>query len=65
MAERFINDLKASIIHVKDNPDEEGDMAPIYGMAATLPDKEIVEEFLNLYLDVYYETKRESDNEKE
>ena len=52
--ERFISDLKLAIEHVKNNPKETGDMAPIYGMAATFPDRVKIKEILDTYLDLYY-----------
>ncbi len=51
---RFIRDLRNAIQYVRDHPDEEGTMAPVYGMAATLPDREIVSDILDLYMDVLY-----------
>jgi len=40
--------------HVKRAPAEEGGMAPIYGMAATLPLRSVVSDLLKRYLDLYY-----------
>lgn len=37
VADRFLNDLAESVSFVKKNPDFKGDMAPIYGMAASIP----------------------------
>ncbi|MFX1534068.1 MAG: aminotransferase class V-fold PLP-dependent enzyme [Promethearchaeota archaeon] len=54
VAERFIEDLEASVEYVKNNPEDTGDMAPLYGMAATLPDRQKVKDILDLYLDLYY-----------
>lgn len=54
IAERFIEDLKSSIEEVKMDPDEEGGMAPIYGMAATLPMRGMVSEMLKRYIDTLY-----------
>lgn len=54
VAERFVTDLKESIAFVRENPNIEGGMAPIYGMAATLPDRSIVHEMLRQVIDVYY-----------
>ena len=39
---------------VKENPSESGEMAPVYGMAATLPFRGVVRDFLKQYLDIYY-----------
>lgn len=54
VAERFVSDLEESVAFVRENPDVEGGMAPIYGMAATLPDRTIVHEMLRQVVDVYY-----------
>ncbi len=53
-ATRFINDLKAAVDHVKANPEEQGNMAPVYGMAATFPDQGIVNDLLDRYIDLLY-----------
>lgn len=52
--ERFIEDLKAAVAHVKANPSEKGSSAPIYGMAATLPVRSVVGDLLKTYMDAYY-----------
>jgi sphinganine-1-phosphate aldolase len=54
VAERFIEDLRASVVHVRDNPDDKGTMAPVYGMAATLPVRAIVGDMLERYMDLLY-----------
>ncbi len=54
VAERFINDLKAAVEHVKANLDEEGGMAPVYGMAATIPLRGMVRDMLKRYIDLLY-----------
>ena len=40
--------------HVKIVPAEMGGMAPVYGMAATLPLRSVVSDLLKCYLDLYY-----------
>jgi sphinganine-1-phosphate aldolase len=55
VAQRFIDDLRAAVEHVRAHPDEEGGMAPVYGMAATLPVRGAVSDLLEAYLDVLYE----------
>lgn len=52
--ERFISDLKASIDHVKSHPEEKGSMAPVYGMAATMPMRGLVSDMLKKYLDLIF-----------
>ncbi len=54
VASRFIEDLKAAVDHVERSPQQEGGMAPIYGMAATIPDRKVVAELLDGYLDTLY-----------
>ncbi len=54
VAERFIDDLKSAVAHVKQNPDEEGGMAPVYGMAATLPLRSVAGDMLKRYMDLLY-----------
>ena len=54
IAERFVNDLKSAVAHVKNNPQEKGEMAPVYGMAASLPDRSIVADLLDRYMDLLY-----------
>lgn len=54
VAERFVADLKASVQAVQENPNPEGGFAPIYGLAASIPDKTIVHDMLRKLMDVYY-----------
>jgi len=54
VAERFLQDLEAAIAHVKANPAENGTMAPVYGMASTMPLRGIVSDMLKKYLDLMY-----------
>ncbi|HEY4310067.1 MAG TPA: aminotransferase class V-fold PLP-dependent enzyme [Pirellulales bacterium] len=56
VAERFVKDLKESVEHVRANPGADGGMAPIYGMAAAIPDKTIVHDMLRQVIDIYYKT---------
>ncbi len=52
--ERFSEDLRAAVEHVKAHPSERGDMAPVYGLAAALPFRGVVNEMLKRYLDLLY-----------
>lgn len=52
--ERFIADLKAAVAHVKSHPEEKGSMAPVYGMAATMPMRGLVSDMLKKYLDLIF-----------
>lgn len=55
VAERFLDDLRAAVAHTKANPDKEEGMAPVYGMASTVPVQGVVTDLLERYLDVLYE----------
>ncbi len=55
VAERFVHDLKESVAYVRDTPDIEGGMAPIYGLAASIPDRSIVHSLLKGLMDIYYQ----------
>ena len=55
VAERFLSDLREAVEHTKAHPNEEGGMAPVYGMANTVPVQGVVTDLLERYLDVLYE----------
>ncbi len=55
VAERFLADLKDAVAEVRANPSETGGMAPIYGMAGTLPVRSAIGDLMRAYLDVLYE----------
>ncbi|MGB8224401.1 MAG: aminotransferase class V-fold PLP-dependent enzyme [Polyangiales bacterium] len=55
VVDRFLGDLRAAVEHTKAHPDEEGGMAPVYGMANSLPVQGVVTDLLERYLDVLYE----------
>ena len=54
VAQQFLSDLRAAIDEVKAEPAKEGGMAPLYGMAATLPEREAVSDFLKFYMDMWF-----------
>jgi len=54
VAERFLRDLKVATAHVKANPEEKGAMAPVYGMASTIPLRGVVSDMLKKYLDLMF-----------
>ena len=54
MADRFLADLAESVAEVRSNPGVSTGMAPVYGMAATLP-AEVVHQVLTGYLDMLFE----------
>ena len=56
ISERFIVDLQDAVAHVKSHPEEKGAMAPVYGMAATMPMRGLVSELLKKYLDLMFKT---------
>lgn len=55
VAERFISDLEEAVAIVKANPDKSGGMAPVYGMAATLPARGVVSDLLKRYIDLLFD----------
>ncbi len=54
VAERFLADLRDAVAQVRETPAAQGGMAPVYGMAASLPLRGIVKGMLQRYLDVLY-----------
>jgi glutamate/tyrosine decarboxylase-like PLP-dependent enzyme len=54
VAARFIDDLKGAVDYVKAHPDEKSGMAPVYGMAATIPLRGMVSDLLKRYIDLLY-----------
>ncbi len=56
VAERFVTDLRDAVAQVKAQPNAKGGMAPIYGMAATIPFKGMVTDLLKRYIDLLYST---------
>jgi glutamate/tyrosine decarboxylase-like PLP-dependent enzyme len=54
VADRFLEDLRASVDHVRHHPPKPGGMAPAYGMAASLPLRGVVSDLLKRYLDRLY-----------
>jgi glutamate/tyrosine decarboxylase-like PLP-dependent enzyme len=55
VAQRFLDDLAAAVEEVKAHPGEAGGVAPVYGMAATVPARMVVDELLERYVDLLYE----------
>ena len=54
VSQRFLDDLRAGVEHVKANPLERGESAPLYGSAASLPLRGVVAEMLKRYIDLLY-----------
>lgn len=56
VAQRFLADLREAVDQVLADPRAAGGgMAPVYGLAATLPARGAVSDILGMYLDVLYE----------
>lgn len=55
VAEQFLADLREAVEFVKAHPEEKGKMAPIYGMANSLPFRGVIDEVLQHYLDALYD----------
>lgn len=55
VAERFLGDLEEAVAEDKAHPGEAGGVAPVYGMAATVPARAVVDELLERYVDLLYE----------
>jgi hypothetical protein len=56
VAERFLADLQEAVNQVKQNPHAKGGLAPVYGLAATLPLRGVVSDMLKRYMDLLYKT---------
>jgi glutamate/tyrosine decarboxylase-like PLP-dependent enzyme len=54
VAERFLDDLQSAVAYVQANPDIQGGMAPVYGMAATIPLRGVVGDMLKKYMDLLF-----------
>ncbi len=54
VVDRFLADLRAAVDHVRAHPEEKGTMAPVYGMAATVPFRGLLSDLLKKYMDLLY-----------
>jgi glutamate/tyrosine decarboxylase-like PLP-dependent enzyme len=54
VAERLVEDLAASLAEVRATPESGSGMAPVYGMAAQIPDRAAVADMLAAYMDLWY-----------
>ncbi|HLM45603.1 MAG TPA: aspartate aminotransferase family protein, partial [Myxococcaceae bacterium] len=54
VVDRFLADLRAAVDHVRTNPEDKGTMAPVYGMAATVPFRGLLSDLLKKYMDLLY-----------
>ncbi|MBL8920181.1 MAG: aspartate aminotransferase family protein [Myxococcaceae bacterium] len=55
VAQRFLADLRASVDAVRDSPPAKDGMAPVYGLASSLPFKGMVSDLLCAYVDALYD----------
>ena len=53
VVEKFLDDLRSSVNEVRNSPQEESGMAPIYGMAATFPE-DAVKDFMKSIVEWMY-----------
>jgi sphinganine-1-phosphate aldolase len=54
VAERFVADLRAAVELVKTTPSTGGGLAPLYGMANTLPERGLIAEAMIGHMDSWY-----------
>jgi glutamate/tyrosine decarboxylase-like PLP-dependent enzyme len=54
VVDRFLADLRAAVDHVRAHPEQKGTMAPVYGMAATVPFRGLLSDLLKKYMDLLY-----------
>ncbi len=54
VAERFLADLQDAVEHVRRFPPGKGGMAPVYGLAATVPTTDVIGDVLERYIDTLY-----------
>jgi len=54
VADRFLADLRASVAEAGSQPAGPEGMAPVYGLAATLPFRGVVRDLLKRYIDLLY-----------
>lgn len=54
VAKRFVDDLAGAVAYVRQHPSDKGQMAPVYGMAATLPVRQLVGDMMERYIDLLY-----------
>jgi sphinganine-1-phosphate aldolase len=54
VAERFLADLRTSVAEVLSQPTDDQGLAPVYGLAATLPFRGMVRDLLKKYIDLLY-----------
>jgi glutamate/tyrosine decarboxylase-like PLP-dependent enzyme len=55
VVERFTGDLRASVDAVRDTPPSKDGMAPVYGLASSLPFKGLVSDLMCAHIDALYD----------
>lgn len=55
VADRFLADLAASVEQVRQEPPGKGGMAPVYGLAGSMPVRGLVTDLLERYIDMLYD----------
>ena len=58
VAQRFLADLADMVQEVRQQPASRGGMAPIYGMAASIPFRGMVDDILRRYMDMLYKIRQ-------
>lgn len=58
VAVRFLADLEASVAEVRAAPNARGSLAPVYGLAGSLPLRGVVNDLLARYVDLLYRVDR-------
>ncbi|MCP4688498.1 MAG: aminotransferase class V-fold PLP-dependent enzyme [Desulfobacterales bacterium] len=57
VAERFLDDLKEAVAHVRANPEaSEGELGALYGLSANIEFKGMVEDLVGQYIDMLYKS---------
>ncbi len=54
VAERFLSDLRASVTEARDTQPAGEGLAPVYGLAGTIPFRGMVDDLLRRYVDLLY-----------
>eukprot|EP01089_Gocevia_fonbrunei_P019400 TRINITY_DN6861_c0_g1_i1.p1 TRINITY_DN6861_c0_g1~~TRINITY_DN6861_c0_g1_i1.p1 ORF type:complete len:538 (+),score=136.61 TRINITY_DN6861_c0_g1_i1:44-1657(+) len=52
VAQLFLKELREAVENVRKNPSLYKELAPVYGMAAEMPDRSLIRDFVNNYLDI-------------
>ena len=56
VADKFVNDLKSVVAEIMKDPHQKPTgSGAIYGMAQTVPDRSVVQELCEAFMDLYYQ----------